>query len=117
MTRRPSGENFNFTGDEKTWISEGNSLQQIRDKNSLVVFGQALEDASKRADLEAGLKEAEQRRLAELEETLRHLQMLLDEEKRARYEQEQARQLQQRLVLFHLLSRFFLCTPKHQLIE
>ena len=55
---------------------------------------QAYEDATKRAEIEERLKEEERKRLAELEESLQQLELLLEEERQAKKDEEIVRALQ-----------------------
>lgn len=71
----------------------------MNDTSSLmgsIICLQALQDAEKRAAIEAALKEANQARQEELEESLTLLEGLLEEEKQAKRDEEIVRGLQAR---------------------
>eukprot|EP00057_Strongylocentrotus_purpuratus_P004292 XP_003728414.1 PREDICTED: switch-associated protein 70 [Strongylocentrotus purpuratus] len=79
--------------EERRKLEEEERERQARELEELK---KAYEDATKRAEIEERLKEEDRKRLAELEESLQHLELALEEERQAKKDEEIVRALQSR---------------------
>ncbi|XP_041456945.1 switch-associated protein 70-like [Lytechinus variegatus] len=81
--------------EERRKVEEEERERQARELEELK---KAYEDATKRAEIEERLKEEDRKRLAELEESLQQLELLLEEERQAKRDEEIVRALQARIL-------------------